>query len=258
MRVLRIVALLILVVAAAQAQRGGFRGGGGGFRGGGPAFRGGGGGFRGGAGMSPGGFRGGGFRGGVRPGVGFRGGIARPGGGFRGGFGFGRSGFFHRPAFRSRAFAGFGGFGLGFGLGYGWGGWGYPFYSYPYYSYPYYSDPYYSYPPVTVVTPPPVAYYDPGPVVISQNISPTPPPPAQVREYPPREQEYRETIYLIAHRDHRIEAAVAYWVEGDILHYVTRAHERKQVPLDEIDRAFTEQLNRDRRVPFRLPPLPAR
>jgi hypothetical protein len=233
MRVLRIVALLILVVAAASAQRGGFRGGGGGFRGG--------------AGMSHGGFRGGGFRGGVRPGV-----------GFRGGFGFVRSGFFHRPAFRSRAFAGFGGFGLGFGFGYGWGGWGYPFYSYPYYSYPLYSDPYYSYPPVTVVTPPPVAYYDPGPVVISQNISPTPPPPAQVREYPPREQEYRETIYLIAHRDHRIEAAVAYWVEGDILHYVTRAHERKQVPLDEIDRAFTEQLNRDRRVPFRLPPLPAR
>jgi hypothetical protein len=70
---------------------------------------------------------------------------------------------------------------------------------------------------------------------------------------PPRTEEYREPIYLIAHRDHRIEAAIAYWVEGDTLHYVTRQREKKQIPLDEIDRAFSEQLNRDRRVDFRLP-----
>jgi len=89
---------------------------------------------------------------------------------------------------------------------------------------------------------------------VSQSFGSTsPPPPVHVREYPPRTEEYREPIYLIAHRDHRIEAAIAYWVEGDTLHYVTRQREKKQIPLDEIDRAFSEQLNRDRRVDFRLP-----
>jgi len=45
-------------------------------------------------------------------------------------------------------------------------------------------------------------------------------------------------------------AAVAYWVEDNTLHYVTRQNEQKQAPLSSVDRAFSEQLKRDRSVPF--------
>jgi hypothetical protein len=231
---LRVCLFLGLASTVAFAQRGGSRGGGGGgFHGGG------GGGFRGG---SSGGFRGGsvGFSHG-----GFGGGYGRGfGGGYGRGYGYGRFGY---------------GFGLGLGLGY-WGGYGYPYY----YGYPgYYGgsyDPYaYSY-----------AYpsYDPGPAVVEQNYYNSAPP-AVVQQYPnsvPQQypnsvpqysagpqQQRGETIYLIAFRDHRITAAKAYWAEGDTLHYVTREGEHKQAPFDSIDRAFSEQLNRDRHVAFQMP-----
>jgi hypothetical protein len=64
---------------------------------------------------------------------------------------------------------------------------------------------------------------------------------------------YQETIYLIAFTDHRIQAAIAYWVDGGVLHYVTRQHEQRQVLLGNVDRNLTEQLNRDRHIDFRLP-----
>ena len=106
-----------------------------------------------------------------------------------------------------------------------------------------------------MVVAPPYPYYDSGPVVVAQNFGPPAsyPPPAQVREYSSSSPQYKEPIYLIAFKDHRIQAAVAYWVEGDTLYYVTREHEQKQISLDGIDRAFSEQINRDRRVEFRLP-----
>ena len=134
-------------------------------------------------------------------------------------------------------------------MGYPYYGWGYPgYYGYnDYYPYSYYYPPAYTYgyP----------SYYDSGPVVVNQNYGTPdpPPPPARIREYAPSQEPGREPLYLIAFTDHRITAAVAYWVEGDTLHYVTREHEQKQVPLDGVDRAFSEQLNRDRRVEFRLP-----
>jgi len=83
-----------------------------------------------------------------------------------------------------------------------------------------------------------------------------------VQQYPPstpqyspnsQQQQRGETIYLIAFRDHRIIAAKAYWAEGDTLHYVTREGEHRQAPFDSIDRAFSEQLNRDRHVTFQMP-----
>jgi hypothetical protein len=231
MKLLR-VGILCLFVSVAFAQRGGSHGGGGGFSRGG-----GGGGFsRGGGGFSHGG---GGFSRGFS------------GGGFRGGSGFSRGGFNRGFGFRGGGsrFA----FGLGFGYpyyGYGYGyGWGYPGY-YDYYPYSYsYPSAYYGYP----------SYYDAGygsaPVVVNQTYAqPNPAPSVQTGEYPPQyQQPNRETLYLIAFRDHRIFAAIAYWVEGDTLHYVTREHEQGQVALDGVDRAFSEQLNRDRHVEFRLP-----
>ena len=231
-----------LVAWPAVAQRGGgMRGGG--FHGGGGGFHGGGGGFHSG-GFAGSGFRGGGFRGGY--GGGFRGGY----GGFRGGYGF-NHGFYGRNRFF---------FGLGFYPYSYWGGygWGYPYYGYPYGGY--YSDPYpyydygYQYPSY--------GYSSPSVVVYQSD----PAPPATVYERPsharPEVREYRESwsqgnekpIYLIAFKNQdNIHAAEAYWVTGGTLHYVTLQHEQKQAPLDSVDRAFTERLNRERHVEFHLP-----
>jgi hypothetical protein len=198
-----------------------------------------------------GGFTGGGVaRGSViaRGGVGgtaFRGGntIIR-GGGNR----FGNTRFFggryYYPGF-------YGGFGFGFGYGY-------PYY-YPYSSYyPYSYDPYYYGAPYYDN-----GYYDNGyydgnvgyalqapsapPTVINQNIGAPDAGTTSGSFYRPAD------YYLIAFNDHTIRAAVSYTVQGDQLHYTTREHEEKTAPLSSVDVRFSEQINRDRRVEFRLP-----
>ncbi len=234
MRLLRFVFLVSLVSTFTYAQRGGGHGGGGGSRGGG------GGGFRGGSvasgsfrgGNGGGTFRGGGFvGGGVRNG-GFRGGSFR--GGFRDGRFFGGSRFF---------------FGGSFGWPYAYG-WGYPAYygGYPYYDYGYPSD-YYSYPydnNYGYVSAP--AQQPAPPVVIEQNYTPSAPSSSSGGSF------YRTPdFYLIAFNDHLIQAAISFRVEGDQLHWTTREHEERQAPLSSVDRRFSEQINRDRRVEFRLP-----
>jgi hypothetical protein len=60
--------------------------------------------------------------------------------------------------------------------------------------------------------------------------------------------------YLIAFKDHTIYAALAYWVEGDTLHYVTNQNTHNQVSLDLIDRELSTRFNRERNVDFHLPP----
>lgn len=235
--------------------------------GGGGGARGGGGGARG------GGFGGGGFRGGGFGGGGFRGGAF----GGRGFNGFNRFGF--------NRF----GFGRGFYGGWGWG-WGYPWlaagwwpwyggcydpYScgsgdpygaspaYPYGAYPYadaspYDAGYAGYNPapnITVINPPPQTYAPPAayPAVIrqydeyGQEVPPNPAigPPAANAQAP---------IYLIAFNGTSvIYAAVAYWVDGATLHYVTLDRQQRQAPLSTVNRALSFQLNRERRVPFQLP-----
>jgi hypothetical protein len=241
-----------LAMGVAVAQRGGgHAGGGGGMRGGGFS----GGGFRGGGGFSGGGFRGGGgFVGG-----GFHGGF----GGFRGGFGG-----FH------------GGFGRGFGFrgfvgGFGWPYWYYPSFGFGYSDWPGYYDYGYNYSPtyssyaypayqasyqpssnVTVVYP---QTAQPGTIYVNPNL----------RQYDEYGQEVRQPaaagnnsngspLYLIAFRDQSIRAAIAYWVDGRTLHYVTQQHEERQAPIDSIDRDTSLRLNRERRVSFSLPgSLPA-
>jgi hypothetical protein len=181
---------------------------------------------------------------------GYGGGGFRSGPGFRSGTGFrGFSGSYGRPFYGSRFYGSRYAFSFGFG-----GYYGYPYYYdygyYPYsYGYPAYS---YGYPAYTSYSPSyGDPYYAPAPVV-TQNFSQ---PAASPQEYAPvaGDAVYREPIYLIAFRDHKIQAAIAYWVEGDTLHIVTREHEQRQIPLADIDRSFSEQLNRDRRVEFRLP-----
>jgi hypothetical protein len=50
-----------------------------------------------------------------------------------------------------------------------------------------------------------------------------------------------------------IRAATAYSVEGETLRYVTDKNEQHSAPLSTVDKERSEQLNRERRVEFRLP-----
>lgn len=63
----------------------------------------------------------------------------------------------------------------------------------------------------------------------------------------------KPTIYLIAFKDHTILPALAYWVEGDTLNYITEQGTPNRASLSLIDRDFSMQLNRERQVEFKLP-----
>jgi hypothetical protein len=65
------------------------------------------------------------------------------------------------------------------------------------------------------------------------------------------------TYYLIAFKDHTVYSAVAYYTEGDTLHYFTSGNVHNQVSLALVDRQLTEQLNRQRNVAVQLPRPPA-
>jgi hypothetical protein len=90
-------------------------------------------------------------------------------------------------------------------------------------------------------------------------------PKAQARVYPPsavapqpsqpaptREEAERATITLLAFEDSSVVAALGYWMDGETLHYVTKNFEKKTTPLKSLDKALTEQLNRERNVEFKL------
>ena len=120
------------------------------------------------------------------------------------------------------------------------------------------------------------AYSEPGPqpvtppvVIINQAYRPEVANPI-VREYtdlpePPvrREPEPRRprssiddekaTIYLIAFQDHTILPALAYWVDGDTLVYITEQGMPNRASLALIDKEFSKRLNRERNVDFNLP-----
>ncbi|HVN06093.1 MAG TPA: hypothetical protein VMT86_16845 [Bryobacteraceae bacterium] len=61
------------------------------------------------------------------------------------------------------------------------------------------------------------------------------------------------SYYLIAFKDHTIYSAVAYYTEGDTLHYFTSGNVHNQVSLSLVDRDLTAKLNRDRNVEVKLP-----
>jgi hypothetical protein len=61
------------------------------------------------------------------------------------------------------------------------------------------------------------------------------------------------TVYLIALTDHTVLASIAYWVDGDILNWVSRDAKQNILSLSLVDRAFSQQLNDERHVPFKLP-----
>jgi len=244
-------------VLGAQRGGGGFRGsmGRGVIVGGGGMHRPGGG-FVGG-GYNPG-FVGGGYN------HAFIGGAVRPGLGF--GYGYGSV---YRPYYR-------GGIGYGgIGLGYPYAFYGSSYWDSSYYS-PYAYNPYgYAAAPssgVTVVTTPMMS--DPGPNTVIINSygggeaargddrqqvrirrfeDERGAPPAANDTRPPAATANRSPIYLIALKDGVIWAASSYRVQGQTLHFVTVRNESKQVPLTQLDRPLTDELNRERNVTFTAP-----
>ncbi len=61
------------------------------------------------------------------------------------------------------------------------------------------------------------------------------------------------THYFLAFKDHTIYSAIAYWVDGDTLHYFTAGNTHNQVSLSLIDREMTERLNKDTGAEVKLP-----
>jgi hypothetical protein len=59
--------------------------------------------------------------------------------------------------------------------------------------------------------------------------------------------------YYIALKDHHVYLAVAYWVEGDTLHYFLPGNTHNQVSLSLVDLDLTRRLNRESGVEVHLP-----
>jgi len=84
--------------------------------------------------------------------------------------------------------------------------------------------------------------------------------PATIYEAPQRRETAEEsepatdsTRYLLAFKDHTIYSAVAYWADGDTLHYFTTGNTHNQASISLIDRELTERLNRELGIDFKLP-----
>jgi hypothetical protein len=61
------------------------------------------------------------------------------------------------------------------------------------------------------------------------------------------------TIYLIATKDHTIHPVLGYWLDKGALSFVTVDSVIGHVPLDQVDREFSQRLNDERHVEFQLP-----
>jgi len=123
---------------------------------------------------------------------------------------------------------------------------------------------YYYQPQQPVVAPAPAAPA-PQPVIINNYYSPQTPQPV-MRDYSvtplpeatPRMQtrpsvtEEKATIYLIALKDGAIQAAYGYWLEKDTLHYITPQGSHNRVSFELVNVSFSEQLNRERNVEFKI------
>ena len=89
-------------------------------------------------------------------------------------------------------------------------------------------------------------YEGPGKKAEDQKAQAAPPAkqPAQASDKP--------TIYLIALKDSTVRQAIGYWVEGDTLRYVTPQSTIQQVPLEQVDKEISQQLNAERNLEFDL------
>ena len=77
----------------------------------------------------------------------------------------------------------------------------------------------------------------------------------KVYENKPRRaaEEDKPTIYLIAMKGGAVMPALAFWVEGDTLNYITRESSHNRISLDRVDKEFSAKLNQERGLEFRIP-----
>jgi hypothetical protein len=110
---------------------------------------------------------------------------------------------------------------------------------------------------------PPVSMYpidSARPVMIQP--PPSAPPGYPISTYQPRvEPQAQETQpapegdhYLIAFKDHTVYTAVAYWFDGDTLHYFTTGSTHNQASITLVDRELTLRLNKELGIDFHMPP----
>jgi hypothetical protein len=124
----------------------------------------------------------------------------------------------------------------------------------------------------------PAAYVDPGQADPTQQAAPAQPPPNVIVVYasqppqdpntdavqssmqvyqpetaPPADETPAVDRYLFAFKDHSIYSALAFWVDGDTLHYFTDGTTHNQVSLSLLDRDLTERLNKEIGTGLKLP-----
>ncbi|OFW23710.1 MAG: hypothetical protein A3H27_08505 [Acidobacteria bacterium RIFCSPLOWO2_02_FULL_59_13] len=76
------------------------------------------------------------------------------------------------------------------------------------------------------------------------------PPPAQPSEQ--KEPPQAQRVTLLAFKDRTIVAVTDYWLEGEMLFYEISPGRASSAPLERLDLVWTQQLNRERSVPFIL------
>jgi hypothetical protein len=70
----------------------------------------------------------------------------------------------------------------------------------------------------------------------------------------PQNDQTEATHYILAFKDHSIYTAIAYWVDGDTLHYFTSGNTHNQVSVSLVDRDLTKRLNEGSGLEVKLPP----
>jgi hypothetical protein len=62
-----------------------------------------------------------------------------------------------------------------------------------------------------------------------------------------------QVMFFIALTDSSVYTALAYWVDGETLHYITPQGKHNQVSLALVDRDLSARLNQGHKVEFHLP-----
>jgi hypothetical protein len=107
--------------------------------------------------------------------------------------------------------------------------------------------------PVQQAQPNVIVIYPPAPAPAPAQVYYAPSPRPSITEVAPQEQPTEPTHYLLAFKDHSIYSAVAYWVDGDTLHYFTNGNTHNQASLALVDRALTKKLNDGSGLEVKLP-----
>jgi hypothetical protein len=59
--------------------------------------------------------------------------------------------------------------------------------------------------------------------------------------------------YLLAFKDHTVYSAIAYWFDGDTLHYFTTGSTHNQASVSLLDKELTIRLNKELGIDFHMP-----